>query len=341
MNNSRAEKLINLWYFITAFALILAAVKYALPLAVPFIFAGIVAVLIKKPVNYISNKIKIKREIVSFFAILLITSAIVFLLALLIYSIYAYLSDLIIRLPELLPKLNIFVKQLSDFFSSLTDKMPQTVTDALNQLPSNFITSLTSSLTKALTTTATKLPSFVIAVGVTVFACFLVTRDYYKLGKFLVNVMPKSTLDKLKRFKSIVGSKTFGMMKGYALLTLITYIILIFGFLLLGISYAPAIAALVAFIDFLPILGTGIVLIPWAIICIFKGELITAIGLAIIYIVATVARNALSPKVLGDQIKLDSLTVLISMYVGYGAFGITGMILAPFIAAVIRDIFME
>lgn len=341
MNNSRAEKLINIWYFITVFVLLIVAVKFALPLFLPFLLATIVAVLINKPINYLSQKFKIKRKLISFFSIAFITVLLISLLSLLIYSIYAYLSDVLIKLPELLPKLTVAVKQISDIFSNFTNKMPDAVTDALSQLPANIISTATASLTSTLTATAKALPNLIIAIGATVFASFLISSDYYKLGNFLNSVLPESAIIKLRRYKAIVGNKSFGMLKGYAVLTAITYVILLVGFIIIGVDYAPAVATIVAFIDLLPILGTGFVLIPWAIISIFNGQFYTAIVLVIIYIIATVSHNALSPKVLGNQIKLDSLTVLISMYVGYGLFGIMGLIFAPFIAAIIRDILME
>ncbi len=341
MNNSKLNMLVNIWYLITIFVLILLGIKFALPVLLPFILATIVAVLIRKPVNRISEMTKLKRDIVSFAAVTIVTLLLILLLSLLIYSIYAYLSSVLTELPQLLPKLTLVTQQISDIFNRWTNNMPESITDALMELPSRFISTLTTWLTGALANIAKKLPSIVISVGVTIFASFLITRDYYKLGNFLSSIIPKSAMDKIIRYREIAGDKSFGMIKGYTALTVITYTILLVGFLLLGISYAPAIAAIVAFIDFLPVLGTGVILIPWSVICIFNGDFFSAIGLMIIYVVATVARNVLSPKVLGNQIKLDSLTVLISMYVGYEFFGIVGLIFAPFVASTIRDILME
>ncbi len=341
MNNSHTKKLVSIWYYITLSVLVYLAIRYALPLIMPFIIAIVVAAIVKKPVNSIARFTKTKREAVAFFAIALITVAIISLLALIIYSIYAYLSDLLQKLPELLPQLNAVVKGVSEFFGKFTDKMPIAITELFSQLPSNMISSATKWLTDALTSTAAKLPTFIIAVGVTLFASFLVTRDYYKLTDFLNSIIPDAVMIKLIKFKSIISNKSFGMLKGYSSLMIITYVVLLIGFLIIDIPYAPAIAAIIAFIDFLPVLGTGIVLIPWSAICIFKADFVTAIGLIILYAATTVVHNILSPKMLGNQIKLDSLTVLISMYVGYGAFGIGGLIFAPFVAAIARDILME
>ncbi len=341
MNNTRLERLINIWYFITLTGLILLGIKFALPLILPFVLAAAVAILLSKPVNIVSNKTNMKRNIVAFFLVSLVTLVIVLLLSLLLYSIYSYFGNILSNLPELLTRLTSISQQISSIFSKITDKMPEAISNALLELPSSIISSLARWLTNALADIAKKLPNIIISSGVTIFAVFLITRDYYKLGKFMNSVMPSALMNKVNRCKEIIGSKSFGMLKGYATLTGITYAILFIGLLVLEEEYAPAIAAIIAFIDFLPILGTGVVLIPWAVVCIFSSQIPKAIGLIIIYAVATIARNVLSPKILGNQIKLDTLTVLIAMYVGYGAFGIIGLIIAPFFAAIIRDILME
>ena len=341
MADAKIKRLIDMWYWITICALIILAVKFALPLILPFILAAVVAAAIRKPINVISSKTKIKRETVSFITVAFVTLMLILILFLLIYSIYAYLSNLLARLPELLPELTDISSRITKSVSGFTDSMPQSITNALTELPANLISSLTKWLTSALSKLVTELPSATIAVIVTVFASFLMTRDYYKLGKFIRKVLPEKVYHSILRCRAIAGSKSFGMIKGYALLTFITFFILLIGFVLLKIPYSPAIAAIVAFIDMLPVLGTGIVLIPWAFVSLLKGNFVQAIGLVVIYAAASLMRNILSPRVLGNQIKLDSLTVLISMYVGYGIFGITGMIIAPFIAAVVRDAIME
>lgn len=86
-------------------------------------------------------------------------------------------------------------------------------------------------------------------------------------------------------------------------------------------------AMLIAFSDALPILGSGTVMLPWAVICGMQGDLTLAIWLIILYIIITVARQLLEPKVVSNQIGIHPVFTLIAMYTGYKIMGILGMLI--------------
>lgn len=86
-------------------------------------------------------------------------------------------------------------------------------------------------------------------------------------------------------------------------------------------------ALLIAFSDALPILGSGTVMLPWAVICGFRGDINLAIALVVLYIIITVARQLLEPKVVSKQIGIHPIITLIAMYTGYKVIGILGMLI--------------
>ena len=102
--------------------------------------------------------------------------------------------------------------------------------------------------------------------------------------------------------------------------------------------YAFLLALLIAAVDFLPLLGTGVVLIPWGIICLILGQVRLGIGLLILYGVTTLIRQVLEPKLIGEGLGLHPLLSLLSMYAGLRLFGVWGMILAPLVAAGIKSV---
>ena len=101
------------------------------------------------------------------------------------------------------------------------------------------------------------------------------------------------------------------------------------GFLLLRIEYAPLWAMVVSLVDALPILGTGTILVPWALVCLVQHDTARAIGLLGIYAATSLTRSTLEPRFVGRQLGLDPLVTLISLYVGFRLWGIAGMMLAP------------
>ena len=94
----------------------------------------------------------------------------------------------------------------------------------------------------------------------------------------------------------------------------------------------------VALVDALPVLGTGTVLVPWAVICFLQGEGARAIGLLGVYAVVTLSRSMLEPKLVGRHLGLDPLVTLMALYVGYKLWGVGGMIFAPLLAVTIMQV---
>jgi predicted PurR-regulated permease PerM len=107
------------------------------------------------------------------------------------------------------------------------------------------------------------------------------------------------------------------------------------GLALLRVPYAFLLAVLLAVVDFLPLLGTGIILLPWAAVSLLLGEVKLGIGLAVLYGVTSVVRQVLEPKLIGEGLGLHPLVSLAAMYGGLRLFGVWGMILAPLLAAAV------
>ena len=118
----------------------------------------------------------------------------------------------------------------------------------------------------------------------------------------------------------------------------LTFVELFIGFLIWGVKKPLLIAFVIALVDILPILGLGIILVPWIIISLFQKNFFLAIGLGVLYLIITILRNVIEPKIVGKQIGLSPLVSLIAVYVGFRAFGVLGMFVLPIILIVIRDL---
>jgi predicted PurR-regulated permease PerM len=134
-----------------------------------------------------------------------------------------------------------------------------------------------------------------------------------------------------KKLKTAVG----GWLLAQGKLAAVTFGVLCAGFLLLRIRHGILWAGLIAILDALPVLGTGIVLVPWSVVAFAQGEPVLAVGLLSTYAVAAVLRSVLEPKLVGRQLGLDPLVTLVALYAGFRLWGIGGMILAPLLTAVV------
>ncbi len=116
-------------------------------------------------------------------------------------------------------------------------------------------------------------------------------------------------------------------------------VLLVAGFWILHIKYSVLLAILIAFLDFLPVFGTGTVLIPWALLKFFNGEYYLAIGLGVLYVVTQVTRQLIQPKIVGDSMGLNPMATLFLLYVGFRVGGLGGMILAVPVGLIVIEFY--
>ena len=197
------------------------------------------------------------------------------------------------------------VEQLFSAPETVAERVPGLVTDFLGKIPKGFLT-----------------------VGTAVLSAFLISVRLPRLKQTLRERFPR-VLPGVKRTKAAL----FGWLKAQAKLMAITFGILLVGFLLLGIPLGVVWAAVVAVVDAVPILGTGTVLIPWALVCLLQGKQLLAIGLLVIYGCTFVTRTALEPRLIGRSLNLDPLLTLIFIYVGFRFWGFLGLVFTPIVAS--------
>ena len=135
-----------------------------------------------------------------------------------------------------------------------------------------------------------------------------------------------------------LGRNGRSWLKAQLRLSAVTFAIVLGGFFLLGVRQKLTLAVLTALVDAVPLLGTGTILLPWALVSAVTGEPVRAVGLLGIYVTALVTRSALEPKLLGRQLGLDPLAALAALYVGYRLWGFGGMILAPILTVTAREL---
>jgi predicted PurR-regulated permease PerM len=110
---------------------------------------------------------------------------------------------------------------------------------------------------------------------------------------------------------------------------LLTFTELSILFAIFGIQNAVLKASIIAVLDILPILGTGGIMIPWSVISFALGHTAMGIKLMVIYIIVTIIRNYVEPKIVGAQLGLHPIITLVSMFLGLRLFGFWGLFGLP------------
>ncbi|CDN43894.1 hypothetical protein BN871_DT_00080 [Paenibacillus sp. P22] len=76
------------------------------------------------------------------------------------------------------------------------------------------------------------------------------------------------------------------------------------------------------------------VLVPWAAYLMMTGQVGTGIGLLVLFLVITVVRRIIEPKILGDSVGIGSISALVSLYVGFKLVGVIGVFIGPLVVII-------
>ena len=313
---------------LAAFFAVWLAARFLLPLCFPFLLGALLAFAAEPMVGFLQKR-RVPRCVCSGIGV---SMAFCFL-AMLVLILCAFALRELRRVAGVLPDLEDTAKSgiglLQSWLLELASHTPQSVQPLLSENVTSFFSNGTS---------LSHIPDGALSLGTAVISSFLISARLPKIKSWLKKRLPEEKLkpaaDALKRMKNAVGGWLTAQLK----LMGVTFTILTLGFVVLRIAYAPLWALVVALVDALPVLGTGTVLVPWAVICFLQGEGARAIGLLGVYAVGTLSRSMLEPKLVGRHLGLDPLVTLMALYVGYKLWGVGGMIFAPLLAVTIMQV---
>lgn len=346
----RRRFIINTVYFAIILGLFYFFMRFAFWTCFPFILAFFIAMALQRPVNWITKKTPLKKGLVSGLAVLLALTAIMAVLALIGVRIVEELRGFISLITAKLDNLPVFLKQTEAWILEKIHFLPDSIeTMAANSIRElfhdletgaangrlNIDLSILSSPLSGVWNTAKQIPSIFLATLISIIACCFMTADYDRLVNFVKRQLPRERREALSASKQLLFSSMFKMLRAYLLIILITFVEMTIGLGILKLaglyesSYILAIALLTAIVDILPVLGTGTVLIPWAVYSLCTGRVGFGIGLIVIYVAISVIRQIIEPKLVAGQLGLPPVVTIVGMYIGLQLFGFIGLFLVP------------
>lgn len=185
---------------------------------------------------------------------------------------------------------------------------------------------------------ASALPGAGLFCVTTVLALYFTAVNYGAILSFLKRQLPRPWQAQCRETVRCFRSAMLKWLRSELLMILVTFILLLLGFRWLKVDFALLAAFVTALVDALPVLGTGIVLVPWAIFCFLLGNTGRGLSLLMLYGAVMLVRALLEPRLLAGQANLPSITVLLAMYLGHHFLGITGMLLLPVILLLLKQL---
>ncbi len=333
MNVERKKAfLIHAAYYAVLLIIFLIFMRYLFPPLSPFFFGILVAWGLQRPAKALSKKLHLPKRIPA----LLLT--IVFYCILFVAVILASVQ-IISALEHFVPQIPVFAKQiipyiarsldaveaqLQDFDPEIVDIVDRASRELLSSLE-KLISSFSVAAVRLVSSIITSLPTVILTVIVAVVSTCFAAIDFDHLLGYVKAKLPQNFQSTVSTTFTTGVDSIRKILSSYIAILCLSFVELSIGFILLGVPYAVGLALLVAVIDIMPILGTGLVLIPWAIIAAVLGYYRMGIGVAALYIVMLVVRNIVEPKLVGQQMGLHPLVTLIAMFLGLQLFGLLGL----------------
>lgn len=312
----------------------------------PFVIGWIIAMIANPVVRFLDEKIKIRRKAGS--AIVIIS-----VIALIIgagYGIGVVLVREAVGFVSELPKLWQAVEEdmthagmtLETIFQHSSPQLHTQIgnlLDALAGLGSSIANKLGSPTVTAVGNFAKNLPSVFVGIVMCLLSSYFFVAQRNEVVDFFRKYTSESIQQKwillYQNLKNAVG----GYFKAQLKIEIWMYLLLVIGFSVIGVQYAALIALGIAFLDFLPVFGTGTVLIPWAVIKLLTGDLKMAVSLLIIYCVGQLVRQLIQPKIVGDSIGVPAIPTLFLIFIGYKIGSVAGMILAVPVGLILANMY--
>lgn len=231
---------------------------------------------------------------------------------------------------NIINQINQFYRDNPDYHATIDSNISRT-TETVGYAVTQLVTGFFNILLKLIAA----LPSIGTILVVVVLAAFFLSTDWERHNNKLTGWLPQPLIRPLYDIWRDLRKALMGYLQAQLILISITAVIVIIGLLLLGVDSAFAIGLLIGFVDLIPYLGVGIVMLPWAAYSYMTGDLTLGVGLSVLFTVILIVRQVLEPKVLASSIGLDPLTMLIGMFAGLQIFGVLGLIIGPVVLVII------
>lgn len=247
-----------------------------------------------------------------------------------------YTQKAYIKVQEIVNSLDISKIKLSDELLSIIQNSSQEILNKLYAWGTKFLSDTVNVLTQ--------IPTIAIYLVITILSLYFICTDKIYILDFAEHHMPRSWVKKVGQHVKEITQSLGAYLKAEITLVFVSFVISLAGFYIfmfagLNVKYPLLIALVTAFVDALPILGSGTVMIPWAIISAIDGDINLGVAIAVLWIIMSVVRQILEPKVVSNKLGIHPIFTLIAMYTGFKLLGVIGMLVGPIALIIIKSIF--
>ena len=314
--------------------------KHIIIYLLPFLVGWFIAFLLRPLAVRVSDRIHIPARVVRLILAVLLYLALFGLVTLGVWLLSREVWELLAGIGEGDNSLEEFISGLmgsGGFFGRLFGDLGDYVGDALYRVALSMLSTLGS----VLSSVVYAVPRALLFLLVSVIASGYFAYGLEEINAAVKRLLPKGIFAYLVKLKDGFFGAFLKYMRSYLLLLLITFVEMVVGLMLIRAPYPLLMAMLIAVLDLLPVLGVGIVLVPWGIWSLVIGNTGFGIGLLVLFAAHTVFRQVIEPKIVGKNLGVHPILTLVFLYVGYSIFGFVGLLLVPIFTVLVNVAFGE
>lgn len=314
--------------------LIILLLYFILPVSLPLILALITAWFLYPLVTLLHRKTKMNQRL----SVLIVFLVFLFFIGISGYFITTKVVTEVIKLVENTP---LYINEITkawlnaeEQFAAVAKDMPKEVVDEISNQVQSFLNKTKDELVAYvnidnLKMIVTNVPNFLVSFLVYLIALFLFLLELPRLKNGLFHFLTDKTAEKVNFMSSRLSFVIFGFFKAQFLVSVLIFIVSLIGLLIIKPEVAILMSLIIWVIDFIPIIGSIVILGPWALFHLITGDIALGTQLAVLAAVLLIIRRTVEPKVMGSHIGLSPLATLIAMYIGLKLLGILGFIIGP------------
>ena len=321
-------------------ALAFLVLRYALALLLPFVLAFALAYLPRRLAEHLAKRLRISarlcRVAISLLSLFALLGGAGLLLYLVVGEAWRFVSGLSAsgQLEEMLSAFLRFPHGMLGN-SEIAAEWEKKIADAVGTAAASLLSGALSSMTAI----AASVPRILLFLLVSVVSVLYISWDLDRILAVAKSLLPKHLQSKASALKNGVLKTVLSYLRSYGILMLMTFVLVFVGLLILRAEYALLMAALIALLDVLPVIGVGTVLVPWSVLSFLMGQSARGIGLLVLLLAHEIMRQIAEPRILGKSLGVHPLVTLMLLYFGYSLFGFVGLLLMPAVGVLIGALF--
>lgn len=339
--------IMNLGIAVVILLLFLLLLPKVLVFFMPFVIGWVIAMIANPLVHFFEEKLKIRRKAGTAFVIVAVIALVVLAGYLIGSKVVQEAVGLVNGLPEMWSSAEEDFRTIGKNMDVLYSRFPENIRSTIAEIGEQmegFVGELVgyagTPTIEAVGNFAKNLPTIIIGIIMCLLSAyfFVAEREYMSKVK---GHMPETVIYRWDMMARSLKRAVGGYFKAQLKIEIWMYVLLVIGFTVLKVNYALLIALVIAVLDFLPVFGTGTVLLPWAVIKVLSSDYKMAVGLLIIWCGGQLARQIIQPKIVGDSIGVPPIPTLFLLFIGYKAAGVFGMIIAVPVGIIVVNMYQE